>query len=189
MAGGAGNDTYYVDNSGDIVAEAVGGGTDTVYANVNYTLRAGSQIEFLRANAGATGLSLTGNEFNNTIVGGTGNDMLSGGGGNDTYYVGNAGDVVNEAGGGGIDTVYASVSYALSVGSEVEFLRANAAATTPEVRRSSNASSGCACRSRRNATSAGSKSSMSLFMVVSIAARTIDQPHQRRARLMAADVG
>ena len=129
MAGGAGNDTYYVDNPGDVVTEAAGGGTDTVYANVSYALRAGSEIEFLRANAGATGLSLTGNEFNNTIVGGTGNDMLSGGGGNDTYYVGNAGDVVNEAGGGGIDTVYASVSYALSVGSEVEFLRANAGAT------------------------------------------------------------
>ena len=124
MAGGAGNDTYYIDNPGDIVTEAAGGGTDTIYANVNYTLRAGSQIEFLRANAGATGLSLAGNEFNNTIVGSSGNDTLSGGSGNDTYYVGNPGDIVNEAGGGGVDTVYASVNYTLSAGSEIEFLRA-----------------------------------------------------------------
>ena len=62
MAGGAGNDTYFVDNAGDVVNEAVGQGTDTVMASVNYALTAGSEIEFLRANAGPTGLSLTGND-------------------------------------------------------------------------------------------------------------------------------
>ena len=62
----------------------MGGGTDTVYASVNYALQAGQEVESLRANAGATGLTLTGNEFNNTLVGGSGNDTLNGGGGNDT---------------------------------------------------------------------------------------------------------
>ena len=67
MSGGAGNDIYYVDNAADKATEAAGAGTDTVYASVNYALQAGQEVEALRANAGATGLILTGNEFNNTL--------------------------------------------------------------------------------------------------------------------------
>lgn len=37
MAGGTGNDTYYVD-SADFVIEATGEGTDTVISSVTYTL-------------------------------------------------------------------------------------------------------------------------------------------------------
>ena len=48
MSGGAGNDTYYVDNAADKVFEAVGGGNDTVFASVNYTLQAGQEVETLR---------------------------------------------------------------------------------------------------------------------------------------------
>ena len=147
MSGGAGNDVYYVDNAADKATEAAGAGTDTVYAGVNYALQAGQEVEALRANAGATGLILTGNEFNNTLVGGSGNDTLNGGGGNDTlnglagadnmsggagndvYYVDNAADKATEAAGAGTDTVYAGVNYALQAGQEVEALRANAGAT------------------------------------------------------------
>jgi len=146
MAGGGGNDTYTVDNAVDVVNELLSQGTDTVFAAVNYTLTAGSEIESLRANAGATGLSLTGNEFANAIVGGGGKDTLSGGGGNDTinggvgadsmaggagndtFNVDNVGDTVDEAGGGGTDTVLTTVSYALAAGSEIEFLRVSGTA-------------------------------------------------------------
>jgi Ca2+-binding RTX toxin-like protein len=164
MAGGTGNDTYTVDNAADVVTEAVGQGTDTINASVSYTLAALQEVENLTASV-ATGLSLTGNEFNNTITGGAGadaldgglgNDTLRGGGGtdtllggagddsldgstgadtmaggvgNDTYFVDNAGDVVNENLGEGSDTIFASVNYALTAGSEIEFLRANAGAT------------------------------------------------------------
>ena len=117
----------------DVVTENVGEGTRPVLASVNYTLAAGSEVENLRANAGATGLTLTGNEFannirryhrrNDTLFGGAGNDTLNGGAGadtmaggtgNDTYTVDNAGDVVTEAVGEGTDTVNASVSYTLA---------------------------------------------------------------------------
>ncbi|MCW2274718.1 Ca2+-binding RTX toxin-like protein [Rhodoblastus acidophilus] len=147
IAGGTGNDTYYVDNVGDTIAEAVGGGTDTVYASISYALLAGQEVEYLRANAGATGLALNGNELANTIYGGAGADTLKGGAGNDvlnglagadamageagndTYFVDNAGDIVTEAVGGGVDTVYASVSYTLLSGQEIESLLSNAGAT------------------------------------------------------------
>ena len=40
MYGGAGNDTYFVDNAMDAVVENPGEGTDAVFASVNYTLTA-----------------------------------------------------------------------------------------------------------------------------------------------------
>jgi hypothetical protein len=123
MIGGLGDDSYYVDNGGDVVTEAVGQGTDTVYASVDYALPAGSESEYLRANAGASGLHLTGNNLVNRIYGGSGDDTLDGGSGadylyggagNDTYIVNNAGVHINEVHGGGIDTVMASVSFSLN---------------------------------------------------------------------------
>ena len=41
-----------------------------VWTTVNYTLAAGSEVETLRSNR-TTGLTLTGNEFANTIMGST----------------------------------------------------------------------------------------------------------------------
>ena len=103
MIGGAGNDTYLVDNAADVVNELALEGTDTVFASVNYALTAGQAIEFLRANAGATGLSLTGNDIAGTIVGGAGADTLAGGLGNDSLQGGGGNDTLS--GGGGNDTL------------------------------------------------------------------------------------
>ena len=65
------------------VIEAAGGGSDTVYASVSYTLAAGQEVEFLRV-TGSAGLTLTGNDFGMQLIGGLASDTLTGGAGNDT---------------------------------------------------------------------------------------------------------
>src|SRR5262249_1561699 len=83
LAGGAGNDSYYVDTAGDQVLEGAGRGNDTIYATVDYAVTAGQEIETLRA-AGTAGLTLTANDHATRLIGGSGNDRLNGGSGNDT---------------------------------------------------------------------------------------------------------
>ncbi|WP_428659015.1 hypothetical protein [Reyranella sp.] len=131
MTGGAGDDTYVVDSALDSVIEQTGGGTDTVYASVGYTLA--SEIENLvltGAGHAGTGNSLanhiTGTSTNDSLDGGLGADLLSGGLGNDTYYVDNVGDVVTEASGGGSDTVRASIDYVLAANVEALALQGTA---------------------------------------------------------------
>ena len=124
MRGGAGNDLYFVDNAGDTVTENAGEGTDTVTANSSYTL--GANIENLTL-IGTGDFTGTGNASSNTIVGNSGNnildgqggaDTLIGGAGNDTYEVDDAGDVVVEVSGGGLDAVNSSVNFVLDANVE-----------------------------------------------------------------------
>ena len=96
MAGGKGNDTYVVDNIGDVVQEAANEGVDTVESKIDWTL--GDNIENLTlTGTGATkgvGNALAnvihGNAGNNRLDGGAGNDQIYGGGGHDTL-IGGAG--------------------------------------------------------------------------------------------------
>ncbi|MFD1975672.1 calcium-binding protein [Mesorhizobium kowhaii] len=135
MSGSTGSDTYYVDNAGDHVIEANGGGTDNVQAYVSFSL-SGQELENLALRGGAsidgTGNSIaniiTGNSGNNIINGLLGADTMSGSTGSDTYYVDNAGDHVIEANGGGTDNVQAYVSFKLS-GQELENLALRSAAS------------------------------------------------------------
>jgi Ca2+-binding RTX toxin-like protein len=128
MSGLAGDDTYIVDNVGDIVSEAVNGsdasGTDTVKSSVSYTLSSFVENIILTGgdNINATGNdlanNLTGNGGNNTLDGGTGTDTMAGGAGNDTYIVDNTGDMVTESADSGMDTMISSVTYSLTTSVE-----------------------------------------------------------------------
>jgi Ca2+-binding RTX toxin-like protein len=135
LIGGLGNDTYIVDNTKDVVTEALNEGTDTVQSSITYTL--GQNVENLTL-TGTSAINGTGNTLNNvltgnsganiltgyagddTLNGGAGADKLIGGLGNDTYVVDNTGDIVTEALNEGTDTVQSSITYTL--GANVENL-------------------------------------------------------------------
>ncbi len=135
LTGGAGNDVYLVDNTGDDVIEALGGGTrDVVYTSGNYQLDAGTEVEVLSTSnqAGTAALVLIGNELSQEIYGNAGANFLTGGGGtdyligfdgNDTYYVTGQADVIVEGAGQGTrDVLYTLGDYTMSAGVELEVL-------------------------------------------------------------------
>ena len=116
MTGGDGEDTYLVDDIGDLVTEAISEGTDTVLSGITYSLT--SNVENLILSGTAT-IDGTGNELDNVLTGNPGANVLTGGAGDDTYVI-EAGDLVVEAAGEGIDTVVTDQSYLL--GANVENL-------------------------------------------------------------------
>ncbi|CAN7448123.1 beta strand repeat-containing protein [Devosia sp. LjRoot3] len=122
MTGGQGDDTYYVDSSADRVVESAGAGNDEIRSKLNVFGLAGlGNVERLSF-VGTGNFTGTGNGLANVITGGDGADTLDGAGGadtmagganDDTYMVNNAGDLVVEGDGEGIDTVRSSVAYSL----------------------------------------------------------------------------
>jgi Ca2+-binding RTX toxin-like protein len=121
LIGGAGNDTYLVDASGDRLTELDKGGTDLVKsAAADYTLDpnvenltligtgngkgTGNELaNLIIGNGGNNTLSgldgndtLTGNDGGDSLDGGKGNDAMTGGNGDDTYVVDSVGDKVTE---------------------------------------------------------------------------------------------
>jgi len=135
LQGRGGHDRYLVDDAGDRVVEAAGGGLDTVIASVNYRLGAGQEIETLEL-AGTADLDATGNEFanrisgnagDNGIDGGAGADVMRGGLGDDHFVVDDAGDRVYESNDEGIDGVESRIAFSL-VGQFVETLTLTGAA-------------------------------------------------------------
>ncbi|MBB4000242.1 tandem-95 repeat protein [Aureimonas pseudogalii] len=137
FAGLGGDDTYYVNHTGDTVAEAANAGNDTIISTLNLTLAANVENLVLvgtgvRATGNALDNRLTGNALGNeleglggadTLDGGAGADTMKGGDGNDTYYVDHLGDTIVEkqnGGLGGTDLVISQVSHTLA--DEVENL-------------------------------------------------------------------
>jgi Ca2+-binding RTX toxin-like protein len=121
LVGGLGDDTYYVNVSGDVVLEDADAGTDVIFSSASYILAL--NVEELRltgnANVNATGNAfgnlLFGNAGNNILDGKAGVDTMAGGAGNDTYRVDDPLDVVQEHPGEGIDLVESSAAtYELS---------------------------------------------------------------------------
>lgn len=125
MRGGLGNDTYIVDNSGDVVSENANEGTDTIQSTVAYTL--GNNVENLTL-TGSSAINGTGNTLSNVLVGnsavntltggagdnyldgGIGADTMVGSTGNDTYVVSAGTDVITESANEGVDTIMSMVT-------------------------------------------------------------------------------
>ncbi|MDQ1924587.1 putative Ig domain-containing protein [Massilia pseudoviolaceinigra] len=139
LAGGAGNDVFVVDGTTDVVLENASEGSDLVRASATYTLSANVENLTLLSTALIDGSGnagdnvLTGNAAVNTLYGLGGNDTLDGaagadklfgGAGNDVYIVDNAGDVVTENAGEGMDLVQSSLAYTLPVNVEAVRLTA-----------------------------------------------------------------
>jgi serralysin len=83
MRGGIGNDTYIVQNTGDIVDETtLGGGLDLVKSAITYTL--GSGLNNLTL-TGGNAINGYGNAGINVIQGNLAHNVLTGNGGNDTF--------------------------------------------------------------------------------------------------------
>jgi len=126
LAGLGGNDTYYVDNSADIVLENAGEGNDSVFAAATYTLSDNVENLTLTGTSSINGTGnaqdniITGNSGANLLDGGEGADTMAGGAGDDTYVVDNAGDIVTEGLNAGTDTVHSGIVYTL--GSNLENL-------------------------------------------------------------------
>lgn len=141
LRGGAGSDVYVVDDVLDTVVEAENAGIDSVRSYVSLTLSAHVENLSLLGSAHLSGYgnelanNLLGNNGNNLLDGGAGNDWIDGGIGADTmiggagsdgYAVNEAGDVVTEASGEGIDGVRSSISYTLGANLENLYLTGSA---------------------------------------------------------------
>ena len=135
MTGTTANDTFTVDDAGDAVTEAAGGGSDVIRSSVSYALRpnverltltgfvdlsawanAGNPVSYLDGNAGnntfngpGTYLNASGTPVTSLGGGEAGYAVMAGGLGDDTYWLRpNIGGQVVEAVGAGNDTVVLS---------------------------------------------------------------------------------
>ncbi|MCC0016241.1 MAG: calcium-binding protein [Rhodobiaceae bacterium] len=128
MIGGTDDDTYNVEETGDIVSEAPGEGTDLVEATATFTLPDNVENLTLKGSGVIDGFGnglanvLIGNFQSNLLVGGGGADVIDGkqgadtmvgGPGDDIFIVDDTGDTVSDGAGEGTDQVNSYVGFTL----------------------------------------------------------------------------
>jgi Ca2+-binding RTX toxin-like protein len=113
ILGGAGDDTFIIDDGRADILEVAAEGDDKVRSSVSYALTAGQEIEHLVL-TGSRNIRATGNELANQLTGNTkanalnglaGIDTLNGGRGNDKMTGGADKDTFFFAKGGGHDQI------------------------------------------------------------------------------------
>lgn len=118
LIGGDGDDYYYIQNRGDQIIEAAGGGYDIVESTVTVDGRS-THVEEIQL-SGSSAANALGNELDNRIIGNNaanyikgygGDDYMEGRGGDDIYLVDSRGDQVVEIAGGGYDIVQSTVTF------------------------------------------------------------------------------
>jgi Ca2+-binding RTX toxin-like protein len=139
LKGGPGDDRYVVDNTSDLVVEALArGGFDTVETYIDFTapqyveaiearggddlvLMGNTENNIIIGNAGINTLSghdgsdvLVGGDGNDYLDGGLGRDHMIGGAGDDVYVVDSRSDIVVEGSVNGVDLVKSSATFTLS---------------------------------------------------------------------------
>lgn len=112
LIGGIGDDSYYVDNLGDVTTENAGEGTDVVCSSItwntlapnieNLTLLESAAID---GSGNAANNTLTGNSSANVLTAGAGNDVLIGKAGSDRLIGGTGADEYRFEAGYGVDTI------------------------------------------------------------------------------------
>ena len=127
MLGGMGNDTYFVDNGGDVVVENGGEGADAVFSSVHFILPTNVETLVLQGGVGANG---TGNALANSIFGNSSDNRLDGQGSTDTL-TGNAGNdtfafIIGQANG---DTVVDFAGSGGALGNSLQFIGYGGGAT------------------------------------------------------------
>ena len=146
LAGGKGNDTYYLGDAGAQINEAANQGTDTIITQQSVHNLGANVENLILAASGQTGI---GNDLDNTItatsgsnvlvgqggadrlvggidgdtlLGGAGADTMLGGIGNDTYFVDDVADLVTEIFNAGIDTITTGLGGLYVLGDNLENL-------------------------------------------------------------------
>jgi Ca2+-binding RTX toxin-like protein len=126
MTGGTGDDYFEVTETGDVVVEQPGEGTnDRIWAYVDYTLPGNVEHLILRGAAAVNGVGnsgdnvIRGNDIDNFLYGAGGHEVMFGGKGNDFYEVDSSDDQVVELPGEGFnDRIWSSADYVLPVNVE-----------------------------------------------------------------------